>query len=70
VGLVALTAAAYGDRVRAEHWLDWLDWHRVPWGSLPEKVLHDGSAAGPAPLAWTSSTVLLAVQALRTPPGG
>ncbi|WP_426565790.1 glycoside hydrolase family 15 [Angustibacter sp. McL0619] len=70
VGLVALNAAAYGDQTRAEHWLDWLDWHRVPWGSLPEKVLGDGSAAGPAPLAWTSSTVLLAVHALRVPAAG
>ncbi|GAA4359994.1 glycoside hydrolase family 15 protein [Angustibacter luteus] len=65
VGLVALTAAASGDQTRAEHWLDWLDWHRVPWGSLPEKVLGDGSPAGPAPLAWTASSVLIAVATLR-----
>jgi GH15 family glucan-1,4-alpha-glucosidase len=62
--LVALTAAASGRRATAERWLGWLDEHRTQWGSLPEKVLADGSPAGPAPLAWTAATVVLAVDAL------
>ncbi|WP_155855268.1 hypothetical protein [Actinotalea ferrariae] len=60
----ALTAAASGDVEQAEHWLDWLDRHRTARGSLPEKVLHDGSPAAVAPLAWTASTVLLALDEL------
>jgi glucoamylase len=60
IGLVAYTAAASGHRRIATHWLDWLDQHRAPWGSLPEKVLADGSPAGPAPLSWTSANALLA----------
>jgi GH15 family glucan-1,4-alpha-glucosidase len=35
-------------------------------GSFPEKVLHDGSPAGTAPLVWTSATVLLALGALAS----
>jgi glucoamylase len=66
----ALTAAAVGDRERAEGWLDWLDAHRTDEGSLSEKVLHDGTPAGVAPLTWTAATVILAVDALdrREPP--
>jgi hypothetical protein len=60
----ALTAAASGDVEQATHWLDWLDAHRTGRGSLPEKVLHDGSPAAVAPLAWTASTVLLALDEL------
>ncbi len=60
VGLVAYTAAASGHRRIAVDWLDWLDQHRAAWGSLPEKVLADGSPAGPAPLSWTAAAVLLA----------
>jgi glucoamylase len=57
--LVAYTAATSGRRAVAEHWLDWLGAHRAPWGSLPEKVLASGAPAGPAPLAWTASLVIL-----------
>lgn len=57
--LVAYTAATSGRRIVAERWMDWLSVHRTGWGSLPEKVLADGSPAGPAPLAWTASLVIL-----------
>lgn len=68
-GLVALTAAASGRRDVAERWLDWLDGHRSPWGSLPEKVTARGRPAGPAPLAWTASLVVLAAEELQAHPG-
>lgn len=64
----ALTAAAIGDRPVATGLLDWLDRHRTSAGSLPEKVLHDGSPAGVAPLTWTSAAVILAVDALGDEP--
>lgn len=62
--LFALTAAHNGDRSAAQGWLDWLDRHRTDHGSLPEKVLHDGSPAAVAPLAWTAATVVLSVAQL------
>lgn len=62
--LVAYTAAASGRVEEAEQWLDWLADHRTAWGSLPEKVLPDGSPAGPAPLAWTAALVVLTEQEL------
>jgi glucoamylase len=68
IGLVAYTAAASGHRRVAVGWLDWLDRHRTAWGSLPEKVLADGSPAGPAPLSWTAATALLASAELDQPP--
>lgn len=61
----ALSAAATGDRATAESLLDWLDTHRTAAGSLPEKVLHDGSPASVAPLTWTAAAVVLAVDALE-----
>jgi hypothetical protein len=60
----ALTAAGSGDLRRARAWLDWLDEHRTPSGSLPEKVLADGSPSAVAPLAWTSALVVLALDEL------
>ena len=57
--MVAYTAAASGHPLVAERWLTWLDAHCTSWGSLPEKVLPDGSPAGPAPLAWTAALVVL-----------
>jgi len=57
--MVAYTAAASGHPLVAERWLTWLDGHCTSWGSLPEKVLPDGSPAGPAPLAWTAALVVL-----------
>ena len=64
--LVALGAASgdTGDRALATRLLDWLDDHRTVVGSFPEKVLHDGSPAGTAPLVWTSATVLLTLATL------
>ncbi len=63
--MVAYTAAASGQPEVAQHWLDWLQAHTTTWGSLPEKVLSDGSPSGPAPLAWSAAAVVLAVTALE-----
>ena len=57
--LVAYTAAASGDLSTATRWQDWLARQATDWGSLPEKVLPDGSPAGPAPLAWTAALFVL-----------
>ncbi|MCR6491596.1 glycoside hydrolase family 15 [Cellulomonas sp. P24] len=65
--LVALTAASDGRPDVAARWLDWLDAHRTAWGSLPEKVNADGTPGGPAPLAWTAASVVLAVATLDAP---
>ena len=67
--LFALAHAHTGDRAAAERILGWLAAHRTSAGSLPEKVLHDGSPAAVAPLGWTASLVLLAVAALQPPRG-
>lgn len=65
--LLALSAAASG-RDRAAHArLDWLEAHRTPYGSLPEKVTRSGAPAGPAPLVWTASLVLLTLAELEAP---
>jgi glucoamylase len=63
--LLALAAASSGDTATAEGLLDWLGAHRTSAGSLPEKVLYDGSPAAVAPLSWTAATVVLAVAALQ-----
>ena len=63
--MVAYTAAVSGQREVAKHWLDWLQAHTTTWGSVPEKVLSDGSPSGPAPLAWSAAAVVLAVTALE-----
>lgn len=60
--LQALAAREAGRDEEADRWLDWLDRHRTATGALPEKVLHDGSPAAVAPLAWTAALVLLAVE--------
>lgn len=68
--LVALCDAASGDPQRrrsARDRLAWLARHRTTAGSLPEKVLHDGTPAGPAPLSWSAAVVVLAVDALENP---
>lgn len=62
--MVAYTAAMSGRREVAEQWMDWLSAQRTGWGSLPEKVLANGAPAGPAPLAWTASLVILTVAQL------
>jgi hypothetical protein len=64
--LVAYTAAASGQPLLAERWMAWLGHHCTSWGSLPEKVLPDGSPAGPAPLAWTAALVVLTEGELAT----
>ena len=64
--LVAYTAAMSGRPEVAAHWMDWLSAHRTSWGSLPEKVLATGAPAGPAPLAWTASLVILTAAQLET----
>jgi glucoamylase len=64
--LVAYTAAMSGRHEIAEHWMDWLNAHRTGWGSLPEKVLATGAPAGPAPLAWTASLVILTAAELES----
>ena len=60
----ALTAAALGEREPALARLAWLDRHRTPAGSFPEKVLADGRPASVAPLAWTAAAVILTADAL------
>lgn len=60
----ALTAAAAGEDDAAVRWLRWVDQHRTPLGSIPEKVLHDGAPAQVAPLAWSSANVLLTLALL------
>jgi GH15 family glucan-1,4-alpha-glucosidase len=65
--LFALSAAARGDRSTAEALLAWLDEHRTPTGALPEKVNRNLSPAGEAPLAWTTSLVILTASALNHP---
>jgi hypothetical protein len=61
--LYAWVAAANGDDELADGWLAFLDGHRTPSGSLPEKVLADGSPAAVAPLGWSAACVLLALDA-------
>ena len=63
--LLALTDATTGRAEPAGKWLDWLDRHRTAYGSLPEKVTRSGRPAGPAPLTWTASLVLLALHELE-----
>ena len=65
--LFGLTAAASGRADEAQSWLSWLAEHRTSLGVLPEKVGPDGEPAGPAPLGWTASLVLLSLSALQRP---
>jgi glucoamylase len=62
--LFALTFASTDHHYAARHYLDWIDAHRTSRGSIPEKVLADGTPASVAPLAWSDALVLLAVEAL------
>jgi glucoamylase len=64
--LFALTFASDGGHLdmAARRYLDWLDAHRTRTGSIPEKVLADGTPASVAPLAWSAAIVVLAVDAL------
>lgn len=63
----ALVAAGCGDRAEAVSRLAWLEAHRTPAGSLPEKVLADGRPAAVAPLAWTAAAVVLTADLLSRP---
>lgn len=63
----ALASAGLGDRPAAVRWLTWLDDHRTSLGSIPEKVLYDGSPAQLAPLAWSSASVLMTLVLLDEP---
>ena len=58
--LMAWSALSLGMEEEGTRLLAWLEAHRTAAGALPEKVLADGSPAGPAPLAWTCALILLA----------
>ena len=62
--LLGLGLARAREHLPAREILSWLAAHRTEQGSLPEKVLHDGSPAQVAPLAWTAANTLLALDAL------
>ena len=67
--LMAWSALALGMEEEGTRLLAWLEAHRTAAGALPEKVLADGSPAGPAPLAWTCALILLATASrAETPP--
>ncbi|WP_205857238.1 glycoside hydrolase family 15 protein [Phytoactinopolyspora endophytica] len=57
--MYGLTMAAAGDDETALETLAWLDEHRTSRGTLPEKVLADGTPAQLAPLSWTAAVVVL-----------
>lgn len=57
--LFALALAGLGRHEEAEELLRFLELHRTSQGSLPEKVDARSAPASVAPLAWTSSLVLL-----------
>jgi GH15 family glucan-1,4-alpha-glucosidase len=63
--IYAIVEACQGMRPEAVSRLQWLDDHRTPLGSLPEKVLASGSAASVAPLGWTAGAVISAVDVLQ-----
>ncbi|MFA1543257.1 glycoside hydrolase family 15 protein [Actinomadura monticuli] len=65
--LFGLNAAASGRTDEALGRLGWLSAHRTSLGVLPEKVSPSGKPAGPAPLGWTASLVLLTLSALERP---
>ncbi|MBB5787967.1 hypothetical protein [Jiangella mangrovi] len=63
--LLALAMAGNGDSADADRLLTFLDTYRTPLGSLPEKVDAEATPASVAPLAWTSSLVLLTLAELE-----
>jgi len=67
--LAALVAASSGDHLTAQEWLTWIDDHRTPLGSIPEKVQSDGSPGAVAPLGWSAAVVLVALTELDSGPG-
>lgn len=62
--LCAWVAAEAGDEASARAWLAVLSQHRTLRGSLPEKILADGSPASVAPLGWTAALVVLTLDRL------
>ena len=66
--LMAWSALALGMEEEGTRLLAWLEAHRTAAGALPEKVLADGSPAGPAPLAWTCALILLATSSRAEDP--
>jgi glucoamylase len=63
--MYAVVEACHGMRYESIARLKWLDSHRTPLGSLPEKVRADGTPASVAPLGWTSAAVIYAVDVLQ-----
>ncbi len=63
--MLALALAGQGDVAEAQRLLDFLDAHRTPLGSLPEKVDASGRPASVAPLGLTGAIVVLAVAELE-----
>lgn len=64
--LLGLAMARSGAPDGAEQILGWITAHRTDLGSIPEKVLHDGSPAAEAPLSWSAANVLLTLDTLQT----
>ncbi|WP_018155421.1 hypothetical protein [Demetria terragena] len=62
--LLGLAMARAGDHQGAREILDWIDDHRTECGSIPEKVVYDGSPAAEAPLVWSDANVLLTLDVL------
>ena len=62
--LLALALARSGEGEQAAEVLEWIAAHRTAAGSIPEKVLYDGSPAAVAPLSWSAANVLLGIDAL------
>jgi glucoamylase len=65
MSIYAIVEACQGMRSDAVARLQWLDNHRTPLGSLPEKVLANGPPASVAPLGWTAAAVIYAVDVLQ-----
>jgi glucoamylase len=65
VASYAMVEACEAPRERAVARLRWLDQHRTTAGSLPEKVLADGSPASVAPVTWTAAAVVITVDELE-----
>jgi glucoamylase len=63
-----ILAQAYAHLGRAQDagaLLDWVAAHRTRAGSIPEKVLYDGTPAAVAPLAWSAALAVTTIARLR-----
>ena len=65
VASYAMVEACIGPREAAVERLRWLDAHRTAAGSLPEKVLANGSPASVAPVTWTAAAVVITFDLLH-----